>query len=654
MIRKLLIILFLSASLTANAQKYTARDSITVDSIMTLAMHAYYQDIEQSLEYTKQALAIARVLDYKKGICEAYNGLGIIYTNIGMTDSGEYYTRINIDARFALKNQDDSLGAYIDMLNLSSIYSARGQIVDALKMCKASMDYADKVNDTQCMVQSRSAIGALYLKCEEMESAKPYFLEILQLIRNLKFQQARVEIGSAYLSLSRVFILSKEYEDAIIYLDSAEIVFEEIKDSLDLVNTYITYAEAYFNQGKYEEGYPYAKEAFRLSTLKSNAYQNSISGYYLCQYYREKDQFDSALYYGKISYEQTLKIENANILKSLYLEMGKIYSAQGDYEEASRCYEKHIALDDSLYNESLYRELQAQRFNDILKKEQKEVEKIEEDNKDKAATIYIWKIAGTLLFITKVALIILAVSLYRRRKKYKTAIKELAATNQIKNRLLAIISHDLRSPLSSLYSVISLTKQNALSDEEKERLYNKLEQNLNITLALVDNLLYWTKNQINEIKPEFVPFHINKKLENAVDVYEPIAKEKGITIVQKLNADMPVYGDNGMMNIVVRNLLSNAIKYTNKGGSITLSTEIANKKIRVSVQDTGIGMDEKKLETIFTSANKSELGTKNEKGTGLGLLVSFDFVKMNNSELKVTSELGVGTTFYFDLPLANE
>lgn len=646
------VVLLSLFSVSGAAQKYTARDSITVDSIMTLAMHAYYQDVEQSLDYTLKALKIAEKINYKKGICEAYNGLGIIYRNLGKTDSSEYYTTKNIDARFALKNRDDSLGAYIDMLNLSSIYMARGQILDALELCTESLAYADEVNDTQCMVAARGSLGRIYLKCEEIAYAKPYFLEILNLTRELKFQQAKVETGTTYLSLFRCHLLSEEYNEALIYLDSAEVVFREIQDSLDYVHVYLSYGEIYIAQEKYELAYPYIKMAFDESNQKGNVYQKALAGFYLCRYYRDKGQLDSAKYYGNISYENVIKIENADILKALYLEMGRIYSDLGDHKQANEFLEKHITLKDSLYTESLYRELQAEKFNEELAKQKTEKEKIQKDNVDKAKTILFWEIAGALLLITKTAMIILAVSLYRKRKKYKKAIDDLNRTNEIKNRLLAIISHDLRSPLSSLYSVIVLTKQKALTDEEKERLYSKLEQNLNVTLSLVDNLLYWTKNQINEIKPELENFDINKKVNDAIEVYGSVAADKGIKIITDLTKQSIAYGDSGMINIVIRNLISNAIKFTKKGGTVFITTEIRDDKIRLIVKDTGIGMKPEKLATIFTQENTSEPGTMKEKGTGLGLLVSYDFIEMNNSELKVDSVYGQGTTFYFDLPLA--
>jgi signal transduction histidine kinase len=131
------------------------------------------------------------------------------------------------------------------------------------------------------------------------------------------------------------------------------------------------------------------------------------------------------------------------------------------------------------------------------------------------------------------------------------------------------------------------------------------------------------------------------------------AKKKGIEITTDIPDDTVVFADSNMLQAIIRNLVSNAIKYTNKGGRISLSVNATNdKNIGIAIQDTGIGMSNEMVDKLFridTNANRK--GTDGEPSTGLGLLLCKEFVEKHGGKIWVDSEEGIGSTFYFTLPM---
>ncbi|GHN01780.1 hypothetical protein WSM22_32690 [Cytophagales bacterium WSM2-2] len=231
--------------------------------------------------------------------------------------------------------------------------------------------------------------------------------------------------------------------------------------------------------------------------------------------------------------------------------------------------------------------------------------------------------------------------------------EQLSRTNIIKDKMFSIISHDLRSPLNSLKGIVDLATSGYASSEEIKTLLVPLKQNLQTSTQLLDDILSWSSIQLKGITYAPEEIHLSSIVDENIKLYQGAASSKGINLVNKVNPNVFVYADINMLRLILRNLISNANKFTSVRGTVKIATEVIGSLVWVSVTDTGIGMSSSKQEQLFEiNANRSTLGTNNEKGTGIGLLLCKEFIEQNGGTLSVSSEEGKGSTFNFSLPKA--
>jgi two-component system sensor histidine kinase/response regulator len=231
---------------------------------------------------------------------------------------------------------------------------------------------------------------------------------------------------------------------------------------------------------------------------------------------------------------------------------------------------------------------------------------------------------------------------------------ELERTDLLKNRLLSIISHDVRTPLSNLHAMVDLYKSEAISESEFKEWAGKIDLQIEKTSEFLNDLLYWAKAQVQHHEIPREPVNVKAVVDNNLLLLRPQLIEKNLDVTCRVRETYCVMADKNIVNLVIKNLLSNAVKFTRRGGSITVDAERKSGLLQISVQDTGVGMDEKTAALIFTNTaqQNSTLGTGGEKGTGIGLAFCKDFVESQGGTIGVISNRNSGSTFYFTLPLA--
>jgi len=230
----------------------------------------------------------------------------------------------------------------------------------------------------------------------------------------------------------------------------------------------------------------------------------------------------------------------------------------------------------------------------------------------------------------------------------------LRELNASKDKFFSIISHDLRSPFTSIigYSNILLEQVRAKDCEAIEEYAETIQKSSQLVLDLLVNLLEWSLSQSGKMNfnPEYLEFFALVK--NALELSKHSAQQKSITIINELPKNVTVYADKAMVNSIVRNLISNAIKFTDTGGKIVVSAKKNKDELEVAIHDNGIGMQKETIDKLFHIEEvNSTMGTQNEEGNGLGLLLCKEFVLKHGSKIWVISEPGNGSTFYFTLPL---
>ncbi len=249
----------------------------------------------------------------------------------------------------------------------------------------------------------------------------------------------------------------------------------------------------------------------------------------------------------------------------------------------------------------------------------------------------------------------LEILLKLRTSEIERSKEELQILNQKKDLIFSILSHDLRSPLTTLKGFLGylITHAHEISTDDLKRHAINIKNSVTNSLDLIDNTLFWSLSQMGNIHYTPTDFSLTSLLEKLRGLYQLTADKKRIPLSINCDEGILVHGDENMIYVTLRNLVSNALKFTTEGNPVSISCIQNEDYVEINVVDKGIGMSEEYLQKILSQDQPMlKKGTSNEKGTGLGLLLCKKFVEMNKGELIIKSKENVGTTFTVILPLA--
>ncbi len=232
--------------------------------------------------------------------------------------------------------------------------------------------------------------------------------------------------------------------------------------------------------------------------------------------------------------------------------------------------------------------------------------------------------------------------------------EELKNLNAAKDKFFSIVAHDLRSPFTSLIGYSEFLKDDLkdLSKEEIELFANNINESAQTVFNLIENLLQWSRVQTGRIQIDPEIFDLHQLVISTVRLLGNNAVKKKIELVNNIQPRTLVYADEQTIGSIIQNLVSNAIKFTPKEGKIEISAlPDKDEKIKVSVEDTGIGIKKEDVAKLFRiDMHLTTEGTEKEEGSGLGLILCKELIEKNNGEIFVESEPGKGSTFFFTLP----
>jgi len=235
----------------------------------------------------------------------------------------------------------------------------------------------------------------------------------------------------------------------------------------------------------------------------------------------------------------------------------------------------------------------------------------------------------------------------------KESEKELIKANKTKDKMFSVIGHDLLNPVGNLKNVLNLISQriNTFDKSNLENLIELSNSSANYTYNLLENILSWTRSMRGEIGYEPEQINLGDLVNDTFKLLEVISKNKKIHLSAEISKDITCYGDKNLVGTALRNLISNAIKFTPQGGNVKVTADVFMKDVEISVQDTGIGMKQEIMDKIFKhNQYYSSFGTDDEKGSGLGLRITKEFVEKNGGKIWVESKPGKGSKFFFSVP----
>jgi two-component system, sensor histidine kinase and response regulator len=234
-----------------------------------------------------------------------------------------------------------------------------------------------------------------------------------------------------------------------------------------------------------------------------------------------------------------------------------------------------------------------------------------------------------------------------------TIEKQLTEANLAKMKFLSIIAHDLRNPFNSLlgFSTLLLANYDRYSDDKIKEYLQYMSKSANQGHQLLENLLDWARANTRKIEISPETFSLQHTISDTVGLLSGSASKKAITISQQISENSHVYADQNMIRTVIRNLISNAIKFTPRGGLIRIISRDEKEFTFIDITDNGVGISEDKLTNLFSlSSDYSTLGTEKETGTGLGLILCYEFIILNKGNISASSVHGQGSSFTISIP----
>ncbi|MGQ1947826.1 ATP-binding protein [Geofilum sp. OHC36d9] len=290
------------------------------------------------------------------------------------------------------------------------------------------------------------------------------------------------------------------------------------------------------------------------------------------------------------------------------------------------------------------------------------VQRYEKENKTEINKFLFYLALSKMLLIVVLALFILKIirPAIFENKRYQDIVSDqnskLLKLNKDKDLFITVLAHDLKSPFNSILGFLQLLEHNIRSNDinETESQIKIINNSANQVYNLLESLLNWARMQAGKVP--FLPQKLQLSLicSETIELLKTNSIFKEIELNHFVEDDISIYADKAMISTVLRNLVSNAIKFTESGGVININAEINDAIVLITVSDNGIGMNNEVMNKLFDITQLyTTVGTKKEKGTGLGLVLCKAFVEKHNGTIWVESDLGIGSNFKFTLPIAD-
>lgn len=490
-----------------------------------------------------------------------------------------------------------------------------------------------------------TAYGTIYFFQGNFDESLKYYEEALVCAENHGKSSG---IAISQINIACVYGEQKDYEKAVEMFKKSLVTLEEVKDSSSMSTTIYNIAMCYMDLENYDEAAKYLNMALEISE-KSNSEIYSLCMQSLAKIEVRNGNIDEAERLLNLSEKIASENHYLQSMQSLYREKKSFYVNLGRYREAYESLSKYQEFSDSLFSEDTKNKLNTQRIRFELREKELQIEEqkntIEQQN---MMRVFLIVVIGLLLIL--IAMIIRIWRIQRMRTK------ELENINQTKDKFLAIISHDLKTPAIAIRNAVQVVIDNFETLDKEE--FRELGANIYIAseeqVKLIFDLLNWSQMEIGRMPYNPTKLSLSELANNVARLNKMLAINKGININVDVPEDVIVFADRNMVETILRNLLSNAIKFSHENSEIKISVADAGAKYVVSVMDNGVGIPKEKLDSIFgMDATKSTVGTHGEKGNGLGLAVCEQMVKKNGGTISVESEVGKYTKFNFTIKKAN-
>ena len=640
-------------------QKYWVKHHIKSDIIFN-TLGAAYDGVgrhkEAIIEYRK-GLQL-KIAENKEGAISPYlNNLSISFASDNQLDSAIHYIEwaIKLDSS---ASDEYSLG--YSLHTAGGLYITSGEYLKAMDYLESSLANRKKIKHELGIADCHHEIGKLFTMTGLGSYAEDNLMGALKIAQ--KIGEKHLE-ASALTSILELRVKQKKDEDVMRLSAQIKPLLQDggFEDQYSLYHIYM--GQYYDSKNQADLAIHHYKECISIQARLEykNEWAIALSG--LAENYLKTGQYDLARISARDAYIFSKQYKSLkSVMQSAHV-LYRLCKADSSFAQALEYYEVYETYKDKLAKEELkLKEAKYHIKSDIAFKEH-QIKELELQNQlslkesENYRVLLLWASIVALLFIGLTVLAYIQTVKARKLNKALTLQRnELENLNDIQRKLFSIIAHDLKSPFNTLTGLLSLFEDHSLTDEEFRELASKVKGHTFSLGSTLENLLVWARPQLAGIQPDQThSASLSDAVRSQTNLLRAASEEKSLKLQLTGLEDVHLAINPPALSLVVRNLIANAIKFSWEGGTVSISAtvDLDAKCATVTIQDHGVGMTTDQQAALFhQKINESTLGTKNERGTGLGLVVVREIVERVGGSIRADSEKGEGATFHIQLPLS--
>ncbi|MBI9056130.1 tetratricopeptide repeat-containing sensor histidine kinase [Labilibaculum sp. DW002] len=621
---------------------------------------------EEALNYFNQSLKIRQKEGSPKEVAYTLNNIGSTYwLKKDYASSLEFYLK-SLEIRSKLGDKSDISSS---LNNLGNVYKNLGKYNKALDYYAKALEIRQEIGDKTLIAFSMNDIGGIYWRLNNYNESLSYYNKSLALrkeIGNKRYIAATLKnIGTVYKDLNELDYSLKSYNESLK-------IYDELNDLKEQANVFSSIGKLYESYNNFDKSLEYHKIALNLhrqiGNTKGIAYSSNSIGEILMKYFISEE----AKTYLLSAFEHANQCKDRSLQKITSENLFEYFSNQGDYKKALEYFREFSSTQyDSIVDQIDKGKIAEFEANYEISKNKNEIKSLKAYSRQQTIVIYLFialiilaggigYIANKNIKIRKEATQALTEKnteleeINSRLKETEVSLRDL---NLTKDKIFNIISNDLRTPFNDMKVMSSKLIQ---SFEQPEIGSQKdLSQNIRDlsfhTSDLVEKLLSWSASQSGKTKFAARAFNLKELLDYSLSKLSEQQIEKNVKIIFNLDSTIKAFADTASMTETFKNLLSNAIKFSYREGKITISAREKKYLVELEITDEGVGMSKTNLHKIFRLDNDYlALGTAQEKGAGIGLLLCKEYVEKNGGKIWADSEEGKGSSFFITIPKSDK
>jgi len=638
---------------------------------LSLLGEQYYNQgqYDKSLLLFLESLNLGRSHNLPHSQALALHYIGKYYHTTGeMDNSIKYYQKSLI---IATETSDTVLQVSLHN-KMGKHHETLGNYSDALASYIKAEKILHGVNNNVLEATTYNHLGNIYHELNNMDKAMLYHNKALKLRDNLGYTEG---VGKSLKNIGEIFESKNFHDTAIVCYQQALLLCKQVHYKKGQIKSLNNLGRALWKNGDTLNGYRHVKSALRMAQDAGYTKGEIKAAIDLATIYLSMDSTRASIELLKYVTQLAGNDEYRGDLRQAYFQLYKAYKANNNHN-ALQYLEQYNALNQYFINTQRNKQIAEMQVAYAFEKQSRVNERLKQENT--LALLNLNKQKQQKWFLFLLSILILAVfTLYLSRQKQKNKANavlmemtrkiqsnnsqfkklnaELNEINHEKDRLFSIISHELRNPLYWTKNLIELlnNKLDNITKTELKDITASLDESAKATYHLMDNLLNWSKAQLNRINSQPCDFSLSDIIDDNLNYFASQAKQKNITISVSPDPTSIVHADPEMVKLVLRNLLSNALKFTPNNGAIQISVQAHSQHVSIAVADTGKGIQQEHIQQLFDKKySYTTLGLMKEKGNGLGLLLCKEFTERNQGKIYLENTSEQGSVFVFTLPLS--